>query len=338
MNLIIARPEGLYCPPGDFYIDPWRPVDRAVITHGHGDHAHRGNGHYLATRVGAGILKRRLGDDINLDVLEYGETIDHHGVRLSLHPAGHVLGSAQVRLEYRGEVWVASGDYKLENDGTCAPFEHVRCHTFVTESTFGLPIYRWQPQSEIFDDINRWWQQNADAGRASLLYCYSFGKAQRILAGLDPSIGPILAHGAVLPLTDVYRAAGVRLPEIHYAGTFADKAALRRAIVLAPPSSAGTTWLRRFGEISDAFASGWMQLRGTRRRRGVDRGFALSDHADWPGLQKAITETGAERVFVTHGSTSVMVRWLREQGLDAQEFATEYGDEEMEETTGAVAE
>ena len=338
VNLIIARPEGLYCPPGDFYIDPWRPVDRAVITHGHGDHAHRGNGHYLATRVGAGILKRRLGDDINLDVLEYGETIDHHGVRLSLHPAGHVLGSAQVRLEYRGEVWVASGDYKLENDGTCAPFEHVRCHTFVTESTFGLPIYRWQPQSEIFDDINRWWQQNADAGRASLLYCYSFGKAQRILAGLDPSIGPILAHGAVLPLTDVYRAAGVRLPEIHYAGTFADKAALRRAIVLAPPSSAGTTWLRRFGEISDAFASGWMQLRGTRRRRGVDRGFALSDHADWPGLQKAITETGAERVFVTHGSTSVMVRWLREQGLDAQEFATEYGDEEMEEATGAVAE
>ena len=338
VNLIIARPEGLYCPPGDFYIDPWRPVDRAVITHGHGDHAHRGNGHYLATRVGAGILKRRLGDDINLDVLEYGETIDHHGVRLSLHPAGHVLGSAQVRLEYRGEVWVASGDYKLENDGTCAPFEHVRCHTFVTESTFGLPIYRWQPQSEIFDDINRWWQQNADAGRASLLYCYSFGKAQRILAGLDPSIGPILAHGAVLPLTDVYRAAGVRLPEIHYAGTFADKAALRRAIVLAPPSSAGTTWLRRFGEISDAFASGWMQLRGTRRRRGVDRGFALSDHADWPGLQKAITETGAERVFVTHGSTSVMVHWLREQGLDAQEFATEYGDEEMEETTGAVAE
>ena len=338
MNLIIARPEGLYCPPGDFYIDPWRPVDRAVITHGHGDHAHRGNGHYLATRVGAGILKRRLGDDINLDVLEYGEAIDHHGVRLSLHPAGHVLGSAQVRLEYKGEVWVASGDYKLENDGTCAPFEHVRCHTFVTESTFGLPIYRWQPQSEIFDDINRWWQQNADAGRASLLYCYSFGKAQRILAGLDPSIGPILAHGAVLPLTDVYRAAGVRLPEIHYAGTFADKSALRRAIVLAPPSSAGTTWLRRFGEISDAFASGWMQLRGTRRRRGVDRGFALSDHADWPGLQKAITETGAQRVFVTHGSTSVMVRWLREQGLDAQEFATEYGDEEMEETSGAVAE
>ena len=338
MTLIIARPEGLYCPPGDFYIDPWRPVDRAVITHGHGDHAHRGNGHYLATRVGAGILKRRLGDDINLDVLEYGETIDHHGVRLSLHPAGHVLGSAQVRLEYRGEVWVASGDYKLENDGTCAPFEHVRCHTFVTESTFGLPIYRWQPQSEIFDDINRWWQQNADAGRASLLYCYSFGKAQRILAGLDPSIGPILAHGAVLPLTDVYRAAGVRLPEIHYAGTFADKAALRRAIVLAPPSSAGTTWLRRFGEISDAFASGWMQLRGTRRRRGVDRGFALSDHADWPGLQKAITETGAERVFVTHGSTSVMVRWLREQGLDAQEFATQYGNEEIEETPGAMAE
>ena len=335
MNLIIARPEGLYCPPGDFYIDPWRPVDRAVITHGHGDHARWGSAHYLATRVGQGILRRRLGQDINLDVLDYGQVIDHHGVRLSFHPAGHVLGSAQVRLEHHGEVWVASGDYKLEDDGTCAPFEHVRCHTFVTESTFGLPIYRWQPQSEIFADINRWWQGNANAGRASLLYCYSFGKAQRILSGLDESIGPILAHGAVLPLTDVYRAAGVRLPPVHYVGSFADKASLPRAIVLAPPSAQGTTWLRRFGEFSDAFASGWMHLRGTRRRRGVDRGFALSDHADWPGLQKAIAETGAKRVFVTHGSTSVMVRWLREQGLDAQEFATEYGDEEMEEAAGS---
>ena len=337
MNLIIARPEGLYCPPGDFYLDPWRPVDRAVITHGHGDHAHRGNGHYLATRAGAGILRRRLGDDINLDVLDYGETIDHHGVKLSLHPAGHVLGSAQVRLEYKGEVWVASGDYKLEDDGTCAPFEPVRCHAFVTESTFGLPIYRWQPQAQIFADINRWWSDNAAHGRASMLYCYSFGKAQRILSGLDESIGPILAHGAVIPLTNVYRDAGVRMPAIHYAGSFNDKDALRRAMIIAPPSSAGTTWLRRFGDLSDAFASGWMAIRGTRRRRNVDRGFVLSDHADWPGLQTAVAETGAERVFVTHGSSSTMVRWLREQGLDAQEFDTEYGGEETDDGAGAEA-
>ena len=328
MNLIIARPEGLYCPPGNFYLDPWRPVDRAVITHGHGDHARCGSRHYLAARPGEGILRRRLGADINLGTLPYGETIDHHGVRLSFHPAGHVLGSAQVRLEYRGEVWVASGDYKLEDDGTCAPFEPVHCDTFVTESTFGLPIYRWQTQVEIFAEMNAWWRDNAAAGRVSVLYCYSFGKAQRILSGLDPSIGPILAHGAVLPLTDVYRAAGVHLPDIHYVGTFTDKAVLPQAIVLAPPSAQSTTWLRRFGEFSDAFASGWMQLRGTRRRRGVDRGFALSDHADWPGLQTAVAATGAGRVFVTHGYSSVMVRWLREQGLDAQEFVTEYGEED----------
>jgi len=328
VNLIIARSEGLYCPPGDFYLDPWRPVDRAVITHGHGDHARWGSRHYLAARPGEGILRRRLGADINLGTLPYGETIDHHGVRLSFHPAGHVLGSAQVRLEYRGEVWVASGDYKLEDDGICAPFEPVRCNTFVTESTFGLPIYRWQAQADIFAEINAWWRDNAAAERASVLYCYSFGKAQRILSGLDPSIGPILAHGAVLPLTDIYRAAGVRLPDVHYAATFTDKARLPQAIVLAPPSAQSTTWLRRFGEFSDAFASGWMQLRGTRRRRGVDRGFALSDHADWPALQAAISATGAGRVFVTHGYSSVMVRWLREQGLDAQEFATEYGEED----------
>jgi len=328
VNLIVARPEGLYCPAGNFYLDPWRPVDRAVITHGHGDHARRGSRHYLAARPGEGILRRRLGADIDLDTLPYGETIDHHGVRVSFHPAGHVLGSAQVRLEYRGEVWVASGDYKLEDDGTCAPFEPVRCHAFITESTFGLPIYRWQPQAGIFTEINAWWRDNAAAARVSVLYCYAFGKAQRILSGLDPAVGPILAHGAVLPLTEAYRAAGVSLPDFHYAGTFADKARLQRAVVLAPPSAQSTSWLRRFGEFSDAFASGWMQLRGTRRRRGVDRGFALSDHADWPGLQSAIAATGAERVFVTHGYSSVMVRWLRDRGLDAQEFATEYGEED----------
>ncbi len=330
MDLVIARPEGLYCPPGDFYIDPWRPVERAVITHGHSDHARTGHRHYLAAVPGEGILRRRLGADIDLLALPYGETINHHGVKLSLHPAGHVLGSAQVRLEYQGEVWVASGDYKVEDDGTCAPFESVRCHTFITESTFGLPIYQWQPQAEIFADLNRWWQANADNNRTSVLFCYAFGKAQRLLSGLDPSIGPILMHGAVEPLNRVYREAGVALPPTHYVSEITDPAQLRKSIVLAPPSAQGSSWMKRFGDYSDAFASGWMKLRGTRRRRGVDRGFIMSDHADWPGLQSAITATGAERVFVTHGQVNVMVRWLREQGLDAQGFTTEYGDEELE--------
>jgi putative mRNA 3-end processing factor len=336
IDLIVQRPEGLYCPPGDFYIDPWRPVARAVITHAHGDHARVGNGHYLASSQSAGILRSRLGD-IALQTLPYGQTIDHHGVRLSLHPAGHVLGSAQVRLEHGGQVWVASGDYFVsgaesdarEHNATCEPFEPVRCHCFITESTFGLPIYRWRPQREVFDDINRWWQRNADAGRASLLMGYSFGKAQRILAGVDAGIGPIVTHGAVDPLSEAYRAAGVALPPTHRV-TDLDKAALARALVVAPPSVQGSAWARRFGDASDAFASGWMQLRGARRRRAVDRGFVLSDHADWPGLQRTIAATGAERVIVTHGYEAIMVRWLQEQGLQAEAFETEYGDERAE--------
>ena len=338
MDLVIARPEGLYCPPGDFYIDPWRPVECAVITHGHGDHARNGNRHYLTASPGAGILRSRLGADINLQTLDYGQRLDHGGVTLSLHPAGHVLGSAQVRLEYRGEVWVASGDYKVEPDGTCAPFEPVRCHTFITESTFGLPIYRWEPQQQIFDQINAWWRENIALGKASVLFCYSFGKAQRILHGLDPSLGPILVHGAVEPLNRVYREAGVALPATLHASEM-DKhdPRMRQALILAPPSAAGSSWMRRFGDYSDAFASGWMRLRGTRRRRGVDRGFVLSDHADWPGLLWAIEQTGAQRVMVTHGSVAVLVRYLCERGLDAQAFVTEYGDEDEGAPTEASA-
>ena len=329
-DLVVARPEGLYCPPGDFYIDPWRPVDRAVITHAHSDHARVGHGHYLAHTDSAGTLRTRLGE-IALQTLAYGESIVHHGVRLSLHPAGHVLGSAQVRLEHGGRVWVASGDYKTEPDGTCAPFEPVPCDTFITESTFGLPIYRWPTQDVLFAEINDWWRSNVQQGRASVLLCYAFGKAQRILHGVDASIGPIVVHGAVEPLNAVYRAAGVALPPtLRVSDPGVDAALLQRALVLAPPSAHGTPWMRRFGNYSDAFASGWMQLRGTRRRRGVDRGFVMSDHADWPGLQQAIAGTGAERVFVTHGSVAVMVRWLSENGLDAQAFRTEYGDEDAE--------
>ena len=212
-DMVVVRKEGLYCVPGDFYIDPWRPVARAVITHAHADHARVGHGHYLAAAPGAGILRARLGAEINLQPLPYGETITHNGVRLSLHPAGHVLGSAQLRMEHEGRIWVASGDYKLEADGTCAPFEPVRCDAFITESTFGMPIYRWQPQREIFEEINQWWRSNAAEGRASVLFCYSFGKAQRILHGIDASIGPIVCHGAVEPLNRLYREAGIALPE-----------------------------------------------------------------------------------------------------------------------------
>ncbi len=338
-DLVVERPEGLYCPQGDFHIDPWRPVDRAVITHAHADHARRGHGHYLASAPSEGVLRARLGADIALQPLAWGETVEHRGVRVSLHPAGHVLGAAQVRLEHRGRVWVVSGDYYLsahdETNPTCTPFEPVRCDAFVTESTFGLPVYRWRPQAQVFAEIDAWWAANAAAGRASLLLAYSFGKAQRLLAGVDASIGPIAVHGAVEPINAAYRAAGVALPPTRRV-TELGKDELGRALVVAPPSVQGSPWLRRLGDHGDAFASGWMQLRGTRRRRGVDRGFVLSDHADWPGLQRAIAATGAARVIVTHGYEAVMVRWLRERGLDAASFRTEYGDEALDEAAPAV--
>jgi putative mRNA 3-end processing factor len=329
MDLVVVQPEGLYCPQGDFYIDPWRPVARAVITHAHGDHARPGHAHYLAAQASEHVLKARLGE-ITLQTLSYGDSVVQNDVTVSLHPAGHVLGSAQVRLEHRGEVWVISGDYKLEAEATCAPFEPLRCHTFVSESTFGLPIYRWRPQAEILLDIAAWWRRNAQAQRASVLFCYAFGKAQRILAGLRAAdaldIGKMICHGAIEPLNRAYRESGVDLPPTHNVGDVA-KTDISSALVLAPPLAGGTPWMRRFGDFSDGFASGWMQLRGARRRRSLDRGFVLSDHADWPGLNAAIAATGASRVIITHGQIAVMVRWLQQQGLDARAFATEFEDD-----------
>ncbi len=328
-DLIVRRPQGLYCPPGDFYIDPWRPVDRAVITHAHADHARRGHGHYLAVGSAEPVMRARLGA-ISMQGLEYGERIVHRGVTVSLHPAGHVLGSAQVRVEHAGQVWVASGDYKVAADRTCSPFEPVRCDVFITESTFGLPIYRWADDAQVFADINRWWAANAARGQASVLLAYSFGKAQRLLCGLDTSVAPVLVHPAVEALNQAYRAAGVELPATLPLSSWGSAARARQtglgtALLLMPPQAVTPSGLRRWGEAATAFASGWMQLRGARRRAGWDAGFALSDHADWPGLHSAIAATGARRVIVTHGSVDVMVRYLSEQGLQAESFETEYG-------------
>src|SRR5271165_822456 len=327
MDLVVPTDRGLYCAAGDFYIDAWRPVPRALITHAHGDHARFGSEVYVCERHTAPILKKRLGD-VAIETVAYGETVVRNGVDVSLHPAGHVLGSAQIRVAHRGEVWVASGDYKLEDDGVSAPFEPQRCHAFITESTFGLPIYRWRPQAEISASIDAWWRDNAASGRASVLYAYALGKAQRVLAHIDASIGPIVCHGAVEPFNAIARAAGVALPLTRMAGEIETKAAFGRALILAPPSAAASPWLKRFGEYSDALASGWMQVRGNRRRRGLDRGFALSDHADWPGLLAAIEATGAARVLATHGSVGPLTRYLCEKGIEARVLATAYGDEE----------
>jgi putative mRNA 3-end processing factor len=324
--LVTVTGKGFYCSLGNFYIDPWQPVPRALVTHSHGDHCTWGCQSYLVAQAGEQVFRVRLGAEARIQTLPYGEPTTINGVRVSFHPAGHILGSAQIRLEYGGEVWVVSGDYKVQPDVTCAPFELVPCHYFITEATFGLPIYHWQPSEVVFEQINRWWAVNAENGKATILYCYALGKAQRVMSGLDPSIGAILTHGAVERLNHAYRASGIALPPTQYAKS-ADKSLFRRALIIAPVSARGTTWVRRLGAHASGFASGWMRIRGARRQRAVDRGFILSDHADWDGLQTTIRATGAERVGVTHGYVPVLARWLNEQGIDAYGIDTRYSGE-----------
>jgi putative mRNA 3-end processing factor len=326
--LVEPTASGLYCAAGRFHIDPWQPVERAVITHAHGDHLRAGSLAYLCSEAALRLVQHRLPVDVVLESVPYGQPIDINGVRVSLHPAGHILGSSQVRLEHRGEVWVASGDYKRSPDPTCAPFEPVRCHTFITEATFALPIFRWDPPSRTVAEICAWWDEMRAAGRPAVLFGYALGKAQRVLAELAHCTDrTIFVHGALVDLTDAYRAAGITLPAIARATEAARGKSFAGELIVAPLSARGSTWMRRFGDHSSAFASGWMRIRGARRRRGYDRGFALSDHADWDALLQTVEETGAERVFVTHGYTHQLARALGERGFDAHPWQTQYEGE-----------
>ncbi|SKB40011.1 putative mRNA 3-end processing factor [Parapedobacter luteus] len=311
--------RGVYCPQADVYIDPWEPVERAIVTHGHSDHARRGMGRYLCHQHTALILRSRLGVDIVIQELAYQQAVSINGVRISLHPAGHIIGSAQVRLAYKGEVWVVSGDYKCVNDGVSIPYEPVPCHHFVTESTFGLPIYRFPQPGAVFSEINGWWAQNAAEGTNTVLLGYALGKSQVILRHLDTSIGPIFLHGAVANANAVLASAGYQFPG-DYLIPETGRQTVKGAAIVAPPSALNTSWLRKLMPYRIALCSGWMQLRGTRRRKGVDRGFVLSDHADWDQLNRAVIATGAGDVYVTHGYEGPFARWLRDQhGLQASE-------------------
>ena len=330
--VLTFTPKGIYCPAGEFYIDPWCPVDRALITHGHADHARPGHASYLATDAAAPVMRHRLGD-IALDTIEFGKPITNGDAIVSFHPAGHVPGSAQIRTEVGGEVWVASGDYKTEPDGLSEPFEPVSCHAFITECTFGLPVFKWASNDAVINDINAWWASCAAAGKSAILGAYALGKAQRILAGLDTTIGPILTHGAVEATNQILRAQGLSLPDTFQVTADITAKTHPGALVLAPPSALGSTWAKRFAPAETAFASGWMAVRGMRRRRAADRGFVMSDHADWPGLNAAIKATGAERIFVTHGYTSIFKRWLTAEGYDAQIVETEFEGEDLEAQT-----
>jgi putative mRNA 3-end processing factor len=326
--LIEPTERGLYCSAGGFHIDPWMPVEQAVITHAHGDHLRPGSRRYLCATAAVPLITHRLPPDAVVTGLPFGESIVVDGVRISFHPAGHILGSAQVRVECRGEVWVASGDYKLAPDPTCPPFESVRCHTFITEATFGLPIYRWEAPGETCHEILAWWQEMRDVNRPAVLFAYALGKTQRVLAELlRYTDEPVFVHGALDELIALYRAAGVPMLPTSVATTQARGVSFGGRLILAPILARGTTWMRRFPDHSSAFASGWMRIRGARRRRGYDRGFVLSDHADWPSLLQAIAATGAERIFVTHGHTTVLARYLGSRGFNAHAWTTQYEGE-----------
>ena len=328
MGLISFTDKGLYCAAGDFYIDPWQPVDRAVITHAHSDHARTGSHHYLAHTESYHLLKARLGQDISLQTLEYGTSLKIGAATVSLHPAGHIIGSAQVRVEHQGEVWVVSGDYKTEDDGISVPFEPVKCHTFITESTFGLPVYQWKPQKELMSDIYEWILNNQSAGRSSILSAYSLGKAQRLVSGLQQYELPFYMHGAVYNMHETVRKFR-DLPEATYLNAEIPREEARKGIIIVPPSAIGTPWMKRWAPYSLGVCSGWMQVRGAQRRRNADAGFVLSDHADWPGLLQAITDTGAETVYATHGFSATLARYLREEkGLKADIVKTYFGEEE----------
>ena len=334
--MITSTPSGLYCEPGNFHIDPWEPVERALVTHAHSDHARPGSAAYLCAEPGAVVLRRRIPDG-RIDTLPYGEAITIGDVHVSFHPAGHILGSAQIRVEHRGEVWVVSGDYKRQADPTCAPFEPVACHTFITEATFALPIYAWDSTEAIVGDIVAWWRSNRDEGRPSVLFCYVLGKAQRILAELGGRAdGPIHLHGAMAAMTEAYREAGVAMAPAERITEAMRGKALARSLVLAPLSARGTPWMKRLPGASAGFASGLMRVRGVRRQRAFDRGFALSDHADWRALLDTVAETGASRVLATHGWSEALARYLAEErGLDTGTIRTAFEGETGELTEPA---
>jgi putative mRNA 3-end processing factor len=337
MSLIKFTNKGIYCEQGGFYIDPWQPVDLAVTTHGHADHVKWGNKAYLCHELTRPILHQRLGTDLVIETLPYNKQIDINGVKLSMFPAGHVIGSAQIRLEYKGEICVVSGDYKVEYDGISTAFEPVKCHTFVSESTFGLPIYKWQPQDIIFNQIRNWISDNRDKGKTSVLVAYSLGKAQRLIKNLA-GYCEIYVHNSIANLNEGFLKAGVELPDTMRITPELKKEALQQGLVIVPPAMAEGKWIKTLQQAATGVCSGWMQVRAGRRWRSADAGFALSDHADWPGLLSATKATGAEKVFVTHGFTATFSKYLNEIGIESEEVKTQYGNEEEEEPTPTTTE
>lgn len=331
-DLLKPMPDGLCCPDGDFYIDPVRPVKRALITHGHADHARAGHGAVLATKETLDLMRLRYGDAFaqSTQAIGYGESVSWNGVKVTFHPAGHVLGSAQIAVERGGCRIVASGDYKDVADPTCAPFEPIACNVFISEATFGLPVFRHpDPKHEIAKLLR---SVALFPERAHIVGVYSLGKAQRVIALIRQAgfASPVYLHGALAPITRYYMAQGVELGQVSLARE-AQKTELAGAIVLAPPHALKSMWARRFPDPVSAYASGWMRVRARARQHGVELPLIISDHADWRGLQHTILASGASEVWVTHGEEDALVHWCLGRGLRARPLRiVGYGDEDGE--------
>jgi len=323
--------KGIYCAAARVYLDPWQPVDKALITHGHADHSRWGHKNYITQHDNVPIIKHRLGD-INVSGMAHGENLLINNVKFSFHPAGHIPGSSQIRVEHKDEVWVFTGDYKTEDDGISTPYQPVKCDTFITECTFGLPAFKWQSQSQVMEDVNIWCVQNHADGKTSVLFAYSLGKAQRLIKHLDTSQMKIYCHGAVFKMTEVLREL-IDFPPTYLITKETTKEELAGNIVVAPPSAHGSPWMRKMVPYVTASASGWMAFRGARRRRAIDKGFVLSDHCDWDGLLDSIDATSCENVITTHGYQDIFARYLREhKGLNAISERTQYEGENLNES------
>lgn len=337
-DILVPSPSGVCCRLGGFHIDPTRPVERAVITHAHSDHARAGHGAVLATRETLDLMRLRCGENFAgaTQAMAYGESVNLDGARITLHPAGHVLGSAQVAVEASGLRVVASGDYKNVADPTCAPFELVRCDLFITEATFALPVFRHgDPGAEIAKLLH---SLTLFPERAHLVGAYSLGKAQRVIALLRKAgyHAPIYMHGAMGAITNYYVERGIPLGELRLARG-ASKANLAGTITLCPPSALNDLWTRRFPDPLAAFASGWMRVRARARQQGVALPLVISDHADWNGLTATIAATGASEIWVTHGQEDALVHWCATRGLKGRPLDIVGYGEEVDEIADAAA-
>ena len=327
ISLLEFNNNGIYCSKADVYIDAWKPVDKVIISHGHADHSKFGHKYYVTHYNNIPIIKHRLGH-IKVEGKRWGESFFINGVKFSLHPAGHVIGSSQIRVEYKGEVCVYSGDYKRENDGISNPFELVKCHTFITECTFGLPAFSWKKQNEVIKEINHFWNECKSLNQTAIIFAYSLGKAQRLIANLDLDIGKIYTHAAVENLNEIIRTYKP-LPKTYRITKEIKNKDLIGNLVISPPSTQGSSWIKKMVPYVTASTSGWMTFRGARRRRAIDRGFVLSDHVDWKDLIRTIKETEAENIVCTHGYKEIFSKYLNEIGYNAFIENTPFEENEL---------